>query len=74
MAFTADLTDVESRNLKLAVSHLIDEGNLEEASALLDASMELSKTETGGIRTFLLQVLFADACGQLTASSKSRLH
>lgn len=69
-----DLTTAEAKGLKLALSHLIDEGNLEVAISLLETSIEFVETETGGIRAFLLQVLFADACGQLTSAPTFRLH
>ncbi len=69
-----DLTDAEAKGLKLALSHLIDEGDLEAAISLLETSIQFVETETGGIRAFLFQVLFADACGQLTSAPISRLH
>ncbi|CRL12278.1 hypothetical protein NIT7321_03152 [Phaeobacter italicus] len=69
-----DLTDAEAKGLKLALSHLIDEGDLEAAISLLETSIQFIETETGGIRAFLFQVLFADACGQLTSTPISRLH
>ncbi len=63
-----DLTDSEAKGLKLALSHLIDEGDLVGAFSLLGTSIEFVETETGGIRAFLFQVLFADACGQPTSA------
>jgi hypothetical protein len=69
-----DLTNVEAKGLKLALSHLIDEGDLEAAAALLDTSIQFVENDTGEIRTFLFQVLFSEACRQLTSAPISRLH
>lgn len=74
MTLITDLTETEVEGIKLALSHLIDEGDLEGAISILETSIEFVETETGGIRRFMFQALFSTVYDDKPAVSNRRLH
>ena len=69
-----DLTKAEAEGIKLALSHLVAEGKLDVAISLLETSIELTQTETGGTRSLMFHALFATAFEDKPAISNRHLH